>query len=84
MSFVHPPTVFSLMIGGLITMIDLCMYYNHRVEQQLAKLSEDFADMNARLQKQRDALRFLVITRRGVAHTSATMLRANTHSPSRN
>ena len=84
MSFIHPPTVFSLMIGSLVTMIDLCMYYHHYVEQQLAKLNQDFADMNALLQKQRDARRFLVITKRGVAPTSATMLRASMHSPSRN
>ncbi len=84
MSFVHPPTVFSLMIGSLITMIDLCTYFNHRVEQQLAKLSQDVANMNARLQKLRDTPRFLVITRRRVAPSSATMLRANMHSPSRN
>ena len=87
MSFVHPPTVFGLMISSLITMIDLCVYYHHRVEEQLAKLNEDFADMTARLQKQRDELcdptRFLVTTRCGVAATIASR-RANMHSPSLN
>ena len=87
MSFVHPPTVFGLMIGSLITMIDLCMYYHHRVEEQLAKLNQDFADMTARLQKQRDEMcdptRFLVTTRRRVTATIASR-RANMHSPSLN
>ena len=75
------------MIGSLITMVDLCMYYHHRVEEQLAKLNQDFADMTAQLQKQRDEIRdptrLLVTTRRGVAPTIAGR-RANMHSPSLN
>jgi len=84
MSFFHPPTVFSLMIGSLITMIDLFMYDTRRMAEQLAKLNQDIADMNAKLQKLRDAPRVLVISRLRVAPSSATLLRANMHSPSRN
>ena len=84
MSFVHPPTIFSLMTGSLIAMIDLFMYYNHCVKEKLAELNQDIADMTDRLQKLRDAPRVLVIRRLRVAPSNATMLRANMHSPSRN
>jgi len=49
MSFAHPATFTSLLIGGSLTLLDLFMYSMHRMNEALAVLSEEIAESKQKL-----------------------------------
>ena len=51
MSFAHAPTAASLLIGFAVTMLDLFMYSQHRMNENLASLDAEIAEQRRRMEQ---------------------------------
>lgn len=38
MTFIHPPTLGRLLVGGTLTLLDLCLYLRHETYEMFANL----------------------------------------------
>ena len=69
MSFAHAPTAASLLIGFAVTMLDLFMYSQHRVNQAIDSLNAKLTEQLRELEQYRLA-----------AHLRAFYLAPNKHA----